>query len=101
MSKKFDFKTIKRLIKNITKNYKIQLIIVLVLVILSSLANVSSSLFMERLVDNYITPMLNIENPDFIPLIKALLTMCCIYIIGIISTYVYNRIMVVVGQGTL
>lgn len=101
MSKKFDFKTIKRLIKNITKNYKIQLIIVLVLVILSSLANVSSSLFMERLVDNYITPMLNIENTDFIPLIKALLTMCCIYIIGIISTYVYNRIMVVVGQGTL
>ena len=101
MSKKFDFKTIKRLIKNITKNYKIQLIIVLVLVILSSLANVSSSLFMERLVDNYITPMLNIENPDFIPLIKALLTMCCIYIIGIVSTYVYNRIMVVVGQGTL
>ncbi len=101
MSKKFDFKTIKRLIKNITKNYKIQLIIVLVLVILSSLANVSSSLFMERLVDNYITPMLNIENPDFIPLIKALLTMCCIYIIGIVSTYVYNRIMVFVGQGTL
>ena len=101
MSKKFDFKTIKRLMKIITKKYKIQLIIVFILVILSSLANVSSSLFMERLVDNYITPMLNVENPNFAPLIKALLTMCCIYLIGIISTYIYNRIMVVVGQGTL
>ena len=101
MSKKFDLNTIKRLMKIITKKYKIQLIIVFILVILSSLANVSSSLFMEKLVDNYITPLLGIENPNFAPLIKALLTMCCIYLIGIISTYIYNRIMVVVGQGTL
>ena len=101
MSKKFDLNTIKRLMKMITKKYKIQLIIVFILVILSSLANVSSSLFMEKLVDNYITPLLGIENPNFAPLIKALLTMCCIYLIGIISTYIYNRIMVVVGQGTL
>ena len=57
MSKKFDLNTIKRLMKIITKKYKIQLIIVFILVILSSLANVSSSLFMEKLVDNYITPL--------------------------------------------
>ena len=50
MSKKFDLNTIKRLMKIITKKYKIQLIIVFILVILSSLANVSSSLFMEKIV---------------------------------------------------
>ena len=101
MNKKIDIKTTKRLLKYILKNYKIQLIIVFVLVIISSLTGVASSLFLESLIDKYITPMLNSEVHNFTPLIKALATMCFIYILGILSTYTYNRIMVVIGQGTL
>ena len=101
MSKKIDMTTVKRLFKYIFKEYKIQFIFVLIFVLLSSLVSVSSSLFLESLVDNYITPILDTGVIDFSPLIKALLIMCIIYLTGIVSTYIYNRIMVNIGQGTL
>ncbi len=101
MLKKLDMSTVKRLFKYIIKEYKIQLIFVLIFVILSSLGTVSSSLFLESLVDDYITPMLESDVADFAPLIKALSIMAVIYIIGLTSAYLYNRIMVNIGQGTL
>ena len=41
------------------------------------------------------------DNPVFTGLLRAVLIMGCIYVVGIIATFLFNRIMVVVGQGVL
>ena len=101
MRKKIDKSTAKRLLKYVLKRYKIHLIFVVIFIIISSATSVASSLFLEKLVDDYISPMLQTENPMFSQLAQALLIMIVIYVVGILSTYLYNRIMIVVGQGTL
>ena len=93
--------TIKRIIKYITSEYKKELIIVFVCIILSSIASVAGSLFLQTLIDNYITPLLEAENPVFTGLIKAIGVMAVIYIVGIITGYLYSRIMAVIAQGVL
>lgn len=100
-NKKIDKKAMKRLLTIIFKNYKLQFIVVMFLVIISSLTSVASSLFIEKLIDDYISPMLLQDNPIYTPLFRALSIMACIYLIGILSTYLYNRIMSKVSQGTL
>jgi ATP-binding cassette subfamily B protein len=100
-NKKFDKQVMKRLLGIIFKTYKIEFLVVMILVILSSLTSVASSLFIEKLIDDYISPMLLQDNPVFTPLFKALAIMACIYLIGILSTYFYNRIMSKISQGTL
>ena len=65
------------------------------------LANVQGTMFMRDLIDSYITPLIGQENPDFGPLLAAILRVAGFYAIGIISTFTYNRIMVYVTQGTL
>ena len=99
--KKFDKATLSRIFSYIFKYYKWQFILVMILVILSSLTNVASSLFIQSLIDDYITPLLSQENPVFTALFKALSIMACIYLVGILSTYFYNRIMSKISQGTL
>lgn len=101
MTKKIDKKTMSRLFGILFKKYKIQFAIVMILVVLSSLTSVASSLFIEKLIDDYISPMILEENPVFTPLFKALAIMAVIYLIGILSTYLYNRIMSKISQGTL
>lgn len=93
--------TMKRLMSYITKNYKRQFIIVIICIILSSIASTASSLFLQILIDNYITPLLGIENPVFTGLLKVLGLMAIIYLVGVISTYLYNRFMAVIAQGVL
>lgn len=93
--------TAKRLLKYITQRYKKQLICVVICIIISSVANVAGSLFLKTLIDDYITPLLGVENPVFTGLLKAITTMGCIYLVGILSTWIYRRIMAVVSQGVL
>ena len=94
-------KTVKRLLGYITKGYKKQLVLVIICIILSSIAGVAGSLFLKTLIDDYITPLLSMENPVFTGLLKAIGIMILIYLVGIVSTYLYNRTMVVVSQGVL
>ena len=93
--------TFKRVLKYITKGHKLQLAIVVICIIVSSLANVRGTLFLRTLIDDYITPLLNTPNPVFDGLLKAIATLGCMYLVGIVSTYVYNRIMAVVSQSVL
>ena len=93
--------TIKRIMKYITSEYKKELIIVFVCIILSSIASVAGSLFLQTLIDSYITPLLEAESPVFTGLIKAIGVMAVIYIVGIITGYLYSRIMAVIAQGVL
>ena len=94
-------KTVKRLVGYITKGYKKQLVLVIICIILSSIAGVAGSLFLKTLIDDYITPLLSMENPVFTGLLKAIAIMILIYLVGIVSTYLYNRTMVMVSQGVL
>ena len=93
--------TIKRLLKYVIKGHKRMLIAVFICIILSSVASVAGSLFLQKLVDDYITPILGTENPVYTGLLQAIGIMAAIYVVGIISTYAYNRIMAIVAQGTL
>ena len=75
--------------------------IVVVTIIISSLANVIGTLFLRNLIDDYIVPLMNKTGADFGPLLKMIITMAVIYYVGVISTYVYSRIMIVISQGSL
>lgn len=91
----------KRLMKYVMKSYLVHWIIVLVLIVVSVLANVQGTMFMKRLIDDYITPMLTASQPDFGPLTLAIGKVACFYLVGVAATFAYNRIMVYVTQGTL
>lgn len=92
--------TIKRLLSYVFKGYKGRLLIVLICIIVSSIASVAASLFLKELIDNYILPLVGQPDPDFSALFAILSLMGAIFIAGVIATYVYNRTMVTVAQGT-
>lgn len=96
-----DPKTAKRLFGYIFKDYKFLFLLVLLLIIFSTVANVASSLFLGSLIDDYIAPLLQMETPVFTGLLKAIGMMAIIYLTGIFSTLFYNRIMVKIAQGVL
>ena len=93
--------TIKRLLSYIKKNYNKQFIAVFICIIINSISSVAGSLFLQILIDDYITPLLGMENPVFTGLLKAIGIMVIIYIVGIITGYIYNRVMAVISQGVL
>lgn len=97
---KADSKTIKRLLSYL-KNYRVQFTIVVIGIVLSALANVSGSLFLQVLIDDYITPLTTQANPVFTGLLHAVLIMAGIYLVGVLSALVYNRVMVGIAQGIL
>ncbi|MDO5291908.1 MAG: ABC transporter ATP-binding protein [bacterium] len=94
-------KTLKRLFQVVVKKYPIHCAIVLLCIVISSLTGVASTLFLKNLIDDYITPFIGQTNPSFALLFQALVIMGCIYMTGVVSTYVYSRLMVNVTQGTL
>ncbi len=91
----------KRLLKCIFKSYRMHCIVVAIFIIISSLANVVGTRFMKNLIDDYILPFINDAGHNFTPLLKALTVMGCIYFLGVVSTWAFNRIMINVSQGTL
>lgn len=94
-------KLIKRLMGYIMKNYTPHIIIVVICIFVGVLANVRGTLFMQTLIDGYIVPLLGQEDPDFSGLKAAIINVAIFYLIGAASTYIYNRIMIYVSQGTL
>ena len=94
-------KTLKRLLSTIFKDYKLHFFVVLIFIIISSLAGVAGSMFIETLIDDYITPMVKSSSRNFTPLLRAIGCMALIYASGVISIFLYNRIMVVIAQGIL
>ena len=90
-----------RLFRIAFKMYPFHLIAVVILIILSSIANIQGTMFMQPLINDYILPMVRNHSTDFDPLLDAILKVARFYVIGIISTYIYNLLMVFVAQGTL
>ncbi|MBR4981178.1 MAG: ABC transporter ATP-binding protein [Lachnospiraceae bacterium] len=94
-------KTLKRLLAFIMKRYKFRYMLVMVCIAISSIVQVAGTMFMKSLIDDYIVPLVDGRMQSFQPLIEALLTMGCIYGIGIVCNYTYNIIMMYVAQGVL
>lgn len=94
-------KIFKRVLAIILKKYWFQCLIVLIGIIGSTFATVLGTMFMQRLIDDYILPMTKEVNPSFTPLAGALLKVAGIYLIGILCNLAYQKIMVYVSQGTL
>ena len=93
--------TLKRVLTYIFRFYKWRFLLVVVLILLSALCFLQFSLFMQTLIDRYILPLLRAENPDFSGLAIAILKLSAVGLVGVLSTYLYNYIMVFVGQGTM
>ena len=93
--------TIKRLLSYISKDYKGPFICVLVCILLSSVAGVLGSMSIQVVIDDYITPLIGSSSPDFSGLARFMGIMFVIFAIGTLSTYLFNRIMVIIAQGVL
>lgn len=94
-------KVFKRIMAFVFEKYLIQCIAVFVCIIISVIASVQGTLFMKTLIDDYITPLIGAGTPDYTGLLHELIRVGSFYLIGILATFVYNKIMVYVTQGTL
>lgn len=98
---KINKNTVKRLFNIIMSKHKIWLLVVFICIIVSGIASVSGQLFLQSLIDDYISPLLLEENPVFTNLLKALFGIALIYLIGVVSTFISNRLLVNISQGVL
>ena len=94
-------KTAKRLLKYVTGMYKVQFVIVFVCILLSSVESISVSLSLKFLLDDFIIPLIGQKQPNFAELYQAMAVLGCIFLVGVVSTFVYTRMMVTIGQGVL
>ena len=94
-------KTAKRLLKYVTGIYKVQFIIVIFCILISSIASISVSLSLRFLLDDFIIPLIGQKDPDYSELYMALTVLGTIFLCGVIATFVYSRMMVTIGQGVL
>ena len=92
-------RTARRLMGYVASTYKLQFACVLVTIIISALANVAGPLFLMVLIDDFITPLMGQQGPDFTALNQAMAGLAAFYVAGVICTYIYNRLMVNIGQG--
>ena len=99
--KKLDIKVLFRLMKYVLTRYRLRYFFVLICIAVSSVASVTSSVFMKTLIDGYIEPLLLSDVPNFAPLLKALMFMACIYGIGVVSNFIYQKLLIAISQGTL
>ena len=93
--------TMKRLLGYIVRGNQLRLAVVFILLLVSTVASVASSLFLKSLIDDYIAPLIGQAAPDFAPLFGALTVMACIYLAGMLASYLQTRLMIPVAQGTL
>ena len=94
-------KTANRLLKYVTGTYKVQFVIVCISIIVSALVSVLGVQFLKYLIDDFIVPLMGNANPDYSSLFNAIVAMGVLYLIGVISTYLYNRLMINISQGIL
>ena len=90
-----------RLLKKVFKRYGIAITIVFFCIVGQTVCTVQGTMFQQRLIDDYILPLMGQASPDFSGLFSALSVMACFFLAGIIFAYTYNRIMVSVTQGFL
>ena len=91
----------KRLLKYIMDLYKYRFIMVFICILLSAVASISVSLSLKYLLDDFIIPLIGQKSPNYTELYRALTVLGCIFLVGVIATFTYTRMMVYIGQGVL
>ena len=90
-----------RVLRYMVSNYKFSFLAVVVFIVLGAVATMRGMLFVQSLVDDYIEPLIRMDVPDYSGLFRALSGIVIFYLIGVLSSYAYNRIMVNISQGTM
>ena len=98
---KENLQTAKRLLKYVTGTYKVRFVMVFICILLSSIASISVSLSLKFLIDDFISPLIGQKDPNFAELYRALAVLGSIFLMGVIATFTYTRLMVYIGQGVL
>ena len=93
--------TFTRVVKYMFQDYMPQMILVVACIFISVFCTLQGTLFQKTLIDSYILPMLKSGSTDFTPLASAILKLIGILSVGILASFLYNRIMVTVSQGTM
>ena len=94
-------KTLKRLFSLITKKYKFSFLLVFVCIIANAVVSALSALFIGNIIDDYITPLLEMHVPDYSNLLRAIIVMAFIFLVGIITTLSQQLLMVRISQGVM
>ena len=85
----------------VLKNYKFSILTVLACIVVSSITSLFSTLFTRTLIDDYITPLTQMANPEYTSLLQTLFRLGLILLLGVVASYTYNRLMINVSQGTM
>ena len=96
---KLDPATLKRLLGYVFRGYKLRFFVVFICIIVNALAGVAGSMFLQELIDDYITPLIGQPQPDLMPLVGELVKMGCIYLAGMICAFLQQWLMVGISQG--
>ena len=91
----------RRLFGFVFRNYKFSIVTVLVCIVVSSITALFSTLFTRTLIDDYITPLTQMANPEYASLLQTLFILGAILLLGVAASYAYNRLMINVSQGTM
>ncbi len=90
-----------RMLRFVWQHFRWQLLIVLACVVVSSLTSLVSSLFTRTLIDDYIVPLTQADNPEYATLSQALFKLALVLFLGTVCSYAYNRLMISISQGTM
>ena len=93
--------TLQRMFNFVMKHYKWAIVVVLACVFISSITSLISSLFTKTLIDDYIVPLTQVENPQYQSLAQTLFKLALILFFGTVCSYTYNRLMIYISQGTM
>ena len=93
--------TLLRLFRYVLKHYKWSVLTVLVCIVISSVTSLASTLFTKTLIDDYIIPLTQADNPEYASLMQTLFKLGVVLLAGVICSYTYNRLMIYVSQGTM
>ena len=93
--------TLQRMFNFVMKHYRWAIIMVLACVFISSITSLISSLFTKTLIDDYIVPLTQVENPQYQSLAQTLFKLALILFFGTVCSYTYNRLMIYISQGTM
>ncbi len=92
---------VRRMLSYVLKYYKFHCITVVVCIIVTALITLCATLFMRNLIDQYIVPLTKMAVPDYTSLARVLTGLSLVLLVGVLTSYLYNRLMVNVSQGTM
>ena len=94
-------KLMKRLMGYVLKKYGALYALVIIGIVASVMCNTQGTMFMQKLIDDYITPMINNHSSDYAPLLQAIGKVAGFYALGVAATFMYNKLLIYISQGTI